>query len=284
MQKSEPRSTSLGRQTRLGLIITLCAICVVVLGFLRPIPLGAGYHDFADKRGLLGIPNCLDVLSNLPFMIVGVGSLLWLLRRSSRRAFLLPRERVPYLVFFAGVALTGFGSFWYHLAPGNARLPWDLLPMTCSFMAMLVAVVMERISVKAGLRLLLPLLVLGIASVGYWYVTESQGHGDYRFYLFVQFCPPLVIATVIALFPPRYTGTVYLVIAFIFFVMAKLFEMFDQPIYSFTHVVSGHALKHATAGVACFWILLMLARRHPIADYNDDYTRKSLLDVQRQTV
>ena len=253
------------RRIRLTLMLGLCAICLGVLCFLRPVPIGADYHNFADKRSLVGIPNCLDVLSNLPFIAVGIGSLVWLALKSSRRAFLLPEERWPYLVFFAGVTLTGFGSLWYHLAPGNSRLPWDLLPMTCSFVSMLAAVIMERISVRAGLILLLPMLVLGIGSVVWWYVS-----GDYRFYLFVQFCPPLLIATTIALFPPRYTGNIYLVIAFLFFVLAKLFEMFDRQIYAFTGFVSGHSLKHATAGVACYWVLLMLAKREAVVAYDRD--------------
>jgi hypothetical protein len=251
------------RRKRVGLMLGLCAVCLAVLFFLRPVALSADYHDFADKRRLLNIPNCLDVLSNLPFLAVGIGSLAWLARKASRKAFLLPEERWPYIVFFAGVTLTGFGSLWYHLAPSDARLPWDLLPMTCSFVSMLVAVIMERISVKAGLTLLLPMLILGIGSVVWWYVS-----GDYRFYLFVQFCPPLLIATTIGLFPARYTGNVYLVIAFLFFVLAKLFEMFDRQIYSFTGMVSGHSLKHATAGVACYWIVLMLARREPVLAYH----------------
>ena len=251
------------RRKRVGLMLGLCAICLAVLCILRPVPIGADYHDFADKRPLLGIPNCLDVLSNLPFIVVGIGSLAWLALKSSRKAFLLPAERWPYIVFFAGVTLTGFGSLWYHLAPGNARLPWDLLPMTCSFMSMLVAVIMERISVKTGLALLLPLLILGVGSVVWWYIS-----GDYRFYLFVQFCPPLLIATAIGLFPARYNGNIYLVIAFLFFVLAKLFEMFDHRIYAFTGFVSGHSLKHATAGVACYWIVLMLAKREPVVAYH----------------
>jgi hypothetical protein len=257
------------RRRRTGLMLGLFAICIAVLCFLRPVPLGADYHDFADKRSLLGIPNCLDVLSNLPFIVVGAGSLWWLARKQSRKAFLLPEERRPWVVFFAGVTLTGFGSLWYHVAPDNARLPWDLLPMTCSFMSMLVAVIMERISLKAGLTLLAPMLLLGIGSVAWWYVS-----GDYRFYLFVQFCPPLLIATTIGLFPARYTGNIYLVIAFLFFVLAKLFEMFDRQIFS---------LKHATAGVACYWIVLMLAKRRPVADYhNNNANIEPLLASQRQ--
>jgi len=229
-------------------------------------PLGPGYHEFADKRALLGIPNCLDVLSNIPFLIAGLMGLAWLAGGRAGASFLLARERAPYFVFFSGVTLTGVGSLWYHLAPGNARLPWDLLPMTCSFMSIVMAQIMERISLRAGLALLLPLLALGLASVLYWEYTEAQGRGDYRYYLFVQFFSPVVLAMIVTLFPPRYTGTRYLVIAFLLFSAAKLFELFDGAIYRWTGLVSGHSLKHATAGVSCYWILLWLQRRRPVAD------------------
>jgi hypothetical protein len=284
MQTDERRFGRGERRGRLGLIIAVSLLCVTVLCFLPPIPLGPRYHDFTDKRILLRIPNFLDVLSNVPFMVVGLWGLLWLLRRSSKPSFVMQQERIPYFVFFAGVALTGVGSFWYHMAPDNSRLPWDLIPMTCSFMSILASIIMERIGVKAGLRLLLPLLVLGIASVAYWYLTERQDHGDYRFYLFVQFFPPLLIALIIALFPPRYTGTHYLAVAFIFFVLAKLFELFDKQIYLFTHMISGHSLKHITAGAACYWILRMLQKRRALPGLGEDGTNQSLLDYRRQTV
>jgi hypothetical protein len=227
-------------------------ISVALLCLVPRIPLGTGYHIFADDRTWLGIPNCLNVLSNIPFAIVGMLGL------ASKSSFAAPGERRPYLVFFAGVALTGCGSAWYHLAPGNARLPWDLLPMTCCYMSMVSAQIAERISVKAGLAMLVPLLVLGAASVAYWYFTESHGFGDYRFYLFVQFFPPVLLALIVALFPPRYTSNKYLAAAFLFYAAAKLFEFFDKQIYALTRVVSGHSLKHITAAVACYWILLMV--------------------------
>ena len=284
MQTDQRRFRPAERRRRLALIIAVSLLSVTVLCFLPPIPLGPGYHDFTDRRIFLRIPNYLDVLSNIPFMIVGLWGLLWLLRRSSKPSFVMQQERIPYFVFFAGVALTGVGSFWYHMAPDNNRLPWDLLPMTCSFMSILASIIMERISVKAGLRVLFPLLVLGVASVAYWYLTERQGHGDYRFYLFVQFFPPLLIALIIAIFPARYTGTQYLAVAFIFFVLAKLFEFFDKQIYSFTRMISGHSLKHITAGVACYWILRMLQKRRALPGLGEDGKDQSLLDYQRQTV
>jgi hypothetical protein len=261
----DARRSTAGYAGRIWLILAISAAAFAALCMLRRVPLGAGYHDFADTRTLWSIPNALDVLSNIPFMLAGAMGAGWLLFGFTEASYSKPVERVPYLIFFLGVLLTGFGSWWYHLAPSNARLPWDLLPMTCCFMSMVAAVVMERISLRAGLWLLPPLLALGLASVAYWNVTEAAGHGDYRFYLFVQFFSPALLMLIIGLFPPCYTGLRYLVAAFLMFVAAKLFETFDAAVYRATGLISGHAIKHALAGVACYWVLRMLQHRHPVA-------------------
>jgi len=243
---------------RVTLVIGVGLIFSIMLCLARPVQLGLDYHRFADQRTIWGIPHGLDVTSNAPFVLAGVMGIVYLARRTARTSFLESRERIPYLVFFAGAALTGIGSAYYHYDPQNSRLVWDLLPMTLCFMSLLDAAIVERISVKAGLWLLWPFLALGIASVLYWY---AGGRGDLRFYLFVQFFPALPIAMMIALFPPRYTRTTDLFVAFILFGLAKLFELFDRPIYSAGHIISGHALKHVTAGVSCYWILHMLQHR-----------------------
>jgi hypothetical protein len=252
------------RQARLALIAAVSLAGLTFL-FLSPrMPIGPDYHDFADKRAWLGIPNALDVLSNIPFLLAGGWGLWWLERRGAEASFVDRRERVPYLVFFAGVALTGIGSLCYHLAPSDARLPWDLLPMTCSFTSMVVVTYMERVNLRAGYLALVPALLLGTLSVVYWMVTNGEGNGEYKFYLFVQFFSPLLLALIIGLFPPRYSGIRYLVVAFGLYVAAKLFEIFDYVIYrALGRSVSGHSLKHVTAGIACLWILLMLQNRRP---------------------
>ncbi len=238
---------------------------VTILTLAPRLPLGPSYHIFADQRSLLGLPNALEVLSNIPFFLVGVWGLIWLTSRRGRTSFLDPRERIPYLLFFAGVMFTGMGSFWYHVAPSDGRLPWDLLPMTCSFVALVVATYMERVNVRTGYLAIVPMLLLGAATVMYWYVTAATGRGDYKYYLFLQFFSPVVLALLIGLFPPRYTGFGFLAIAFGFYVVAKIFESCDFAIYRHLgRTVGGHALKHVTAGVACYWILEMLRRRHPV--------------------
>ncbi|HEY6445414.1 MAG TPA: hypothetical protein VIY53_03070 [Acidobacteriaceae bacterium] len=259
----EPRNWP--RSLRIAILILVCAGPVFVLFFLARVPIGPHYHDFADKRTLWGIPNALDALSNVPFCLVGIWALISLLRRESPSIFLDRRERIPWVIFFAGVTLTGLGSYWYHLAPSDDRLPWDLLPMTCSFLSLIAVTYMERVSLRAGFAALGPLLLLGMATVLYWAVTTAHGHGDYKFYLAVEFFSPVVLACIVALFPPRYSGMRYLVAAFAFFVAAKLLETYDFGIYRRSHLVSGHSLKHVTAAVACVWILRMLQVRHPVA-------------------
>ena len=253
------------RRSRLIWIASVCVVAITALGLAPSMPIGPSYHVFADTRTMWGIPNALDVLSNLPFFFVGLWGLLWLMGRAGRAGFLDCRERIPYLVFFTGVMFTGVGSFWYHLSPCNQRLPWDLVPMTCAFVALVVATYMERVNVRTGYAALAPLLLAGTCTVFYWYFGNVTGHGDYKYYLFFPFFSPVVLALLIALFPPRYTGFRFLAIAFLFYVLAKLFEDYDFPIYRDLHgTVSGHTLKHLIAGVACFWVLLMLQRRQPV--------------------
>ena len=265
-------------------ILSLAGLLAILASILFPrVPLGAHYHDFADRRAFFGLPNALDVLSNLPFFLVGIWGLLWLLAARSRRAFIDQRERIPYLIFFAGVAATGVGSFWYHLSPSNSRLPWDLLPMTCSYMSLIAATIMERVHLRSGLISLPPLLVLGVLSVVYWQVTESHDHGDYKFYLCLQYLSPVILILIVALFPPRYSGLRYLVMAFGLFVSAKLFETFDYAIFHFTGFVSGHSLKHATAGVACAFIVRMLQVRQSVTA-NGPYPQQAAVDNHMLTI
>lgn len=252
---------------RLWLVAVALVAVVCAVFLLPPIPQNQAYHNFADQRVLLGIPYCLDVISNVPFLIVGVGGLFVVLSQgaSSHARFVDPRERWSYLVFFLGVALTAFGSAHYHLRPGNDRLVWDRIPMTIGFMALVAAVISERMSVKAGVRLLSPLVAAGIASVSYWKMTESAGRGDLRPYVLVQFGSLVVILLLVALFPPRYTRGADLLVSLAIYALAKGFEVADRPIFAVGGIVSGHTLKHITAAISAYWILRMLKLRRPIS-------------------
>src|SRR4051812_38658539 len=89
--------------------------------FVPPISQPDSYHHFADARTLLGIPNALNVLSNVGFLIVGITGL-WILIARSRQIFISATESLPYFVLFSGVLLTTVGSAYYHWSPSNSTL------------------------------------------------------------------------------------------------------------------------------------------------------------------
>jgi hypothetical protein len=248
--------------------VRVCVLAAVAAGFafgaflLPPFPQSIAYHEFADARRILGIPNFWDVLTNLPFLLVGVAGLAFLLRDPRAQvAFQDSAERWPYAAFFLGVAMTSAGSAFYHLAPDNARLVWDRLPMTVGFMSIVAAMVAERLDVKAGLRLLVPLLALGVASVVWWRLSASWDVENLRPYMAVQYGSIAVVLLIAVLFPSRYTrgNDIYVVVAL--YVAAKVAESLDTVIFSFESILSGHSLKHLIAACALYQILRMLKAR-----------------------
>ncbi len=235
---------------------------------LPRIPQPLSYHNFADRRELFGIPNFGDVTSNLPFAVVGICGLVFLWKCNSSTAdghFLERREQWPYLFVFVGLLLTAFGSSYYHVNPNNATLVWDRLPMTITFMGMVAAVIMERISLRLGLWLLPILLLVGLGSVLQWNWSEMRGAGDLRFYAAVQAYSAMVILLAL-LFPPRYTRGRDLGFVVGFYALAKALEYFDKPIFAALRVVSGHTLKHLAAAAAGYCILRMVEKRQPVAE------------------
>ena len=154
------------------LLIALSAILIVAVFFIEPIPQDPSYHAFADTRSLLEIPNFWNVVSNIPFLMVGGAGLYYLI--SQNHPGLLPDLSMAYVVFFAGIFLTGIGSAYYHYAPANRTLVWDRLPMTLGFMGFVAIIIGEHISVPVAKRLLIPLLIVGAGSVLYWAITEAH--------------------------------------------------------------------------------------------------------------
>ena len=246
-------------------VLAAFTISLAVAAALLPrIPQPQSYHNFADQRGWLGIPNFGDVASNLLFVLSGAWGLIFLLRKSEQERFIDPRERLAYLMVFLGLLLTALGSSYYHLDPENARLVWDRLPMTLAFMGLVSAMISERIDVPTGFYLLPLLLLIGTGSVLLWWYSEARGAGDLRPYAAVQLYAVLILP-VLLLLPPRYTRSWDFAVVFGFYVLAKIFETADRQIFSLDqHTVSGHTLKHLAAGAAGFWILRMLQKREPI--------------------
>jgi hypothetical protein len=248
------------RRTGIWLFLALAAVVGLAALLFPRTPQPLSYHDFADRRGWLGISNFGDVASNILFLVAGLWGLAFLCRKSSRERFIDTRERWPYVFVFLGLVLTAFGSAFYHLAPDNARLLWDRLPMTIVFMPLVSAMIGEHISLRLGLWLLPVLMAVGVGSVLQWHLSEQRGVGDLRFYAAVQLYSLLALLAALLL-PPRYTQESYLLVVAGLYVLAKICETADRQLFSLGHLISGHTLKHLAAGAAGLCILRMLQKR-----------------------
>src|SRR5581483_12395441 len=83
---------------------------------LGPIAQDPHYHAFADTRAVFGISNFFNVVSNVPFLIVGIAGMVLCRRDRDRGA------STAWTIFFGAVALVCLGSSYYHLAPTSATL------------------------------------------------------------------------------------------------------------------------------------------------------------------
>jgi len=253
---------ALNRQGRLWLIGSLATGAMLAAFLLPPLRQPQTYHQFADSRTVLGLPNFLNVVSNGGFLAVGLLGLRFSCRGDAlgkQSAFVAPSERLPYTSFFLGVLFTAFGSAWYHWRPGDATLVWDRLPMTLAFMSLLAANISERIDVRAGRRWLWPLLAMGAASVWWWRWRDNLWP-----YAAVQYFSLLLLGLIMALFPPRYSRSADLWLAAVLYALAKVTEALDAQIFSLTRWISGHTLKHLLAALAVYSVLRHLMKRAAI--------------------
>ena len=145
------------------LVFLIAVASILILLCLPPIHQDARYHAFADSRRFVGVPNFADVVSNAPFLIVGLAGIM--LGARGR----LTGYSICWFTFFLGVSMISVGSGYYHWYPNNDSLVWDRLPMTVGFIGLFMAVLSESVYPKLGNILLLPSLILGAGSVIYWH-------------------------------------------------------------------------------------------------------------------
>lgn len=237
-------------------LLTIIFLSILLAVFIPPIPQDPEYHNFADQRTVAGIPHFWNVISNLPFVIIGLIGLLYGNFSSCTGSL-----TISYRVFFFGVFLVGLGSAFYHFQPTNETLVWDRIPISIIIMALLTLIVGEYFSINAEKYLLLPLTLIGIASVLYWHSTEQAGVGDLRLYALVQFLPMLLIPMIIIMYQPRGAPIKFIWLILGTYMGAKVFEIADVYFYNLTGYISGHALKHLVASLAPLFLFLALKDR-----------------------
>ncbi|WP_333705727.1 hypothetical protein [Ottowia beijingensis] len=236
-------TTGASRPAELALLLAVAALAALA-ALLPATGLPAGYHDFADQRTLLGLPHALDVLSNLPFAVMGAWGLWWLRRVPLDR--LGTAQRGLAGLFFIGLIATAFCSSGYHLDPHEAGLCIDRVGMSLAFAGLLGLAAADRISARAGVALaaLVAVAAPATALVAWlggnmtpWAVLQGGG---------------LVLLAALALRRPQPRALGFSIIGVIaFYAVAKALELADAPVFALTQqLISGHSAKHLVAALA----------------------------------
>lgn len=242
----------LAKSEAMLLLAVLSGLAVALAGpaLMQP----AHQHHFADGRTLLGLPFCMDVLSNLPFALVGLAGL-WQVWRGGR-TLLTNMQRAMATLFFAGLLLVTLGSSLYHLDPRDGTLVLDRLGMSVAFAGLLGLAAAGHVSERAGAALGLALLVLGPAAV-----AVSHGGGNVLPWAVLQFGGMLLLGALAMTRARPQALPVDWALVLLAYGAAKLLEMNDRAVFEITgHAISGHTLKHLAAGAATLPVLSALAR------------------------
>lgn len=244
-----------------GLLAAL-ALAIVVACFGPAVAQYDHYHAFADQRTLWGLPHAMDVLSNLPFALLGIWGLLRLrdwhrpLARRVGYAVQLPCDAQKPLaaLFFGGLVITALCSGYYHLQPDDSGLTVDRLGMLVPFAGLLGLASADRISARAGQWTAAAVLTLGPVAVATWAMTDNllpwsvlQGGG-------------MLMVVLLALRRPLIGAWgVSLAAVIAWYVLAKLLELGDHHVLALTQGwVSGHSLKHIAAAMAAWPVIAVM--------------------------
>ena len=196
---------------------------------MNKILLPQSYHNFSDKRTILGIPNGINVLSNIVFIFLAI--------------YLLQKKKSNLLSIY--LILLAIASSYYHLNPSDDTLFWDVL--------MIATTSMIIFTMMSGTKNGEIFYLFGILSVIYWKMT-----GDLRLYLIILIGLPLYI---VLKYYKDITLRKYVITFIITFTLARLFEHNDHFIYKITNnTISGHTLKHIFAGLSIYYTIKLLEK------------------------
>ncbi len=140
----------LSYRVRIGVLVASAAAAIAAALLVDRFDAPETYDHCADTRPFLGVPNFMDIASNVGFLIAGALGLAYLWGGDERADPVRREVRWPYTVFFGGVLLTTFGAATFHLeplladgTPNSDGMVWDRLPITVAFMALLAAFVAD---------------------------------------------------------------------------------------------------------------------------------------------
>nr|VDD19973.1 unnamed protein product [Brassica rapa] len=264
----------IGTWKRKRILVGSLLICWLILMFFTPkVPLHSfRHHVFADKRNFMaGVPNTLNVMTNFPFLIIGVLGFVLCLGGSFFNIS-LKGEIWGWTLFYASVSSLAFGSAYYHLKPDDNRIVWDTLPILIAYSSLFSSFLVERAGERVGLSCLVLLLFISVFSVAYarqvqieviiCVLVDGRVFNDLRLCLTFQLIPCLVIPVMTVLLPPKYTHSRFWLLATAAHAVSKIEGLADSKIYNFNgYTISGHSLGHLCSALAMVLLTVMLLYR-----------------------
>ena len=233
--------------------LTLLLSVGVVLAPSGHAHLYAHGHPFVDARIFWGVPNAMDVLSNLPLGLAGLMGLLML-----RGKQMSPPTRHAMAVFFGGLICACLGSSGYHWAPNASGLMLDRLGMAVTFAGALALALAERVGPTAA-KLALPVMLASAAlSAALAYTL-----GNVLPWGVVQFGGMALVAW--AAWQPRLDDAlgVSFTVLIGLYAVAKLCELNDEALFHLSgEWISGHTLKHLVAALSAWPVIATLLRQN----------------------
>tara|TARA_B110001452_G_scaffold251958_1_gene241450 strand:- start:1551 stop:2303 length:753 start_codon:yes stop_codon:yes gene_type:complete len=236
---------------------SLLVIIVVAIAY-GPISQPQNYHEFADDREFMGIPNALDVMSNLAIIFPGLIGLAFVHERRTN-----PRvsddETSIHITLFSGMILTFAGSVWFHLDPNDSTMLWDRLGMSIVIGSCISLLINDLWDRELAVRAHIPIVLASIVSVLCWPVFD-----DLRIYFIVKH-HPFILFPILLFFGSRlYDKISGYYWGLSMFILATFFEFTDEAIFQATGFISGHTMKHIAAGIGLWFIMKMIRDREQI--------------------
>ncbi len=191
--------------------------------------------------------NFHNVLSNIPFVLVGLFGIYSLYKNKIQQNNFLTSS----YIFSLGILATAFGSAYFHAKPHPDTLFWDRLPMAMSFAGMLGMITTDRLFPRLKTRFIYLIFLISILTVINW----SFGNHDLRPYLILQFVGGFYVFLTAACTPSNILRNKKIFSSTFFFVLAKIFEIYDQQILELIKITNGHSLKHLSAAISAFLLL-----------------------------
>ena len=184
------------------------------------VTLPASYHNFADKGTFMGIPNAMDVISNIAIVI-------------------------PALYLSIHILLIALSSTYYHLQPTDDRIFWDMLFIATTHVVVLSYFIKDEYAI---------ILYIGsILTVVYW-----KQYNDLRPYILILIGIPLYIISLIYknkkvnnyLYPIVIFGIMARVIEHNDHYVYKMTN----------NMISGHTAKHITGSIMIWFTVIVLIK------------------------